>query len=73
MRQTVRIWKASTRDTLFVYRHHNKRVMSVGWSPSNSHVRSSSWDRTVREWDFFNDERYSWYTFPFFRRKYLCL
>ncbi len=48
---TVRVWDASTNDTVTVYQGHSDEVRAVVWSPNSQLIASASFDHTVRIWD----------------------
>lgn len=47
---TVRVWNATTGDSLRAFEGHTKMVASVAFSPKGSMLASGSYDTTVRIW-----------------------
>jgi serine/threonine protein kinase len=54
--KTVRVWDASTGQTLLIYKGHSDVVYGVAWSPDGKRLASASDDRTLRVWDASNYE-----------------
>ncbi len=47
---TVRVWDASTKETVTVYQGHSDEVRAVAWAPNRQLIASASIDHTVRIW-----------------------
>jgi eukaryotic-like serine/threonine-protein kinase len=47
---TVRVWDASSGQTLLTYESHTDYVKSVAWSPDSKRLASASGDQTVQVW-----------------------
>ena len=46
----VRLWEASTGNTIAIYYGHTNGVFAVAWSPDNTRIVSAGKDRTVQIW-----------------------
>jgi WD40 repeat protein len=49
--KTIRLWHASTGQTIRTFTGHTSTVSSVAFSPDGSKIVSGSWDDTIRLWD----------------------
>jgi WD40 repeat protein len=47
---TVRIWDASSGDTVYIYRGHFDPVLSLAWSPNGERIASACWGGSVTVW-----------------------
>ena len=54
--KTVKVWDASTGESLRVLRGHEGYLTGISWSPDGSKLASISWDKTVRVWDATNGD-----------------
>lgn len=59
---TVRIWDASTGQTIFVYKGHPRSVLSLSWSPNGKYIASGGADKTVQVWVPFTGQLIARYT-----------
>jgi len=47
----VRVWDATTGNSVFTYHGHSAAVTNVAWSPHEQRIASASDDTTVQVWD----------------------
>ncbi len=53
---TIRIWNASSGETLFTLHGHNNTITALAWSPDGKKLASTSDDKTLRVWNPENGE-----------------
>ena len=48
----IKVWDANSGDSLFCLEGHSNSITQISFSPNGENLISSSYDRTIRIWDF---------------------